>query len=202
MTDDDDLRERLRRADPAAALAPAAPDQVRQLTEEVMSRSHTRRWALPVAAALVLLAGGAAWAMTRPTPAEPIVSAPLPPSATAASAAGSAVRLTTSGIMAKCVEPTASRLSEISDFAFAGTVGKIDDGLVTLDVTRVFRGEPATRVQVEQQSDAISEQMLGSGTFEPGKDYLVAANDGEILICGYSGEADSIGLRDLYEAAF
>ena len=44
--------------------------------------------------------------------------------------------------------------------------------------------------------------MLGSGRFEPATDYLIAAREGSVLICGYSGEADAIGLRELYEEAF
>lgn len=192
MTDDDDLRDRLRHADPAATLAPAAPEQVAHLVEEAMSRT-TRRWVLPVAAALVLIAGGTAWAVTRQperTPTPPPVAQPAP-----------AVRLTASGIAAKCREPEAARLAESADFAFEGTVSGITAGVVTLGVTHVFRGAPTESVQVSQAPD-ISEQMLGSGTFETGRNYLVAASEGTVLICGYSGEADSIGLRELYDAAF
>lgn len=186
MTDDDDLRERLRRADPAATLASAAPDQVRQLTEETMSRTVTRRWALPVAAALVLLAGGAAWAMTRQ---EPIEVSP---------AVGRTVALTSNDVAAKCVAPTATRLSEISDFAVEGTVSTVAGDIVTLNVTRVFRGEPATSVEVQQSAD----HSEANDKFETGKSYLIAASDGEVLICGYTGSADRLGLRGLYEEAF
>ncbi|BEL08534.1 hypothetical protein Q0Z83_067250 [Actinoplanes sichuanensis] len=198
MTDDDDLRARLRRADPAAALEPASPAQVAHLVEETMSR-NTRRWALPVAAALVLLVGGAAWAATRPSAPQP-VAAPASSASAPAATAGSVVLFTT-GMQAKCREPEATRLAESADFAFEGTVQKIENGRVTLAVARVFRGSTVGQVEVAQEGES-SETMLGSGKFEMGRDYLVSAAEGSVLICGYSGEADSIGLRELYEAAF
>ncbi|GIE31828.1 hypothetical protein Ait01nite_048730 [Actinoplanes italicus] len=198
MTDDDDLRARLRRADPAASLEPASPDQVAHLVEEAMSRT-TRRWALPVAAALILIAGGTAWAVTRPATPEP-VAAPTPSASASASASGTVVLFST-GIQAKCREPEPQRLAESADFAFEGTVQKIENGRVTLTVSRTFRGGAVGTVEVAQEGES-SEQMLGSGKFEMGRDYLVAAADDTVMICGYSGEADSIGLRDLYEAAF
>ncbi|GIE74969.1 hypothetical protein Aph02nite_09190 [Actinoplanes philippinensis] len=205
MTDDDDLRARLRRTDPAASLEPASPAQVARLVEEAMSR-NTRRWALPVAAALVLIAGGAAWAVTRPsTPINPVAAPTTTASAAVVSpgpaASAAVVSLTASGAQAKCRAPEPQRLAESADFAFEGTVETIENGQVTLSVTRVFRGRPADRVTVAQEGET-SETMLGSGKFEKGTDYLVSAADGSILICGYSGEADAIGLRELYEKAF
>ncbi|MEU8656417.1 hypothetical protein [Actinoplanes philippinensis] len=194
MTDDDDLRARLRRTDPAASLEPAPPAQIAQLVEEAMSR-NTRRWALPVAAVLVLIAGGAAWAVTRPSTPDNPVAAPTP------TASATVVSLTAAGVQAKCREPEPQRLAESADFAFEGTVRTIENGRVTLTVSKVFKGAAATEVRVAQAGES-SEQMLGSGKFETGKDYLVSASDGSVLICGYSGEADSIGLRELYEKAF
>jgi hypothetical protein len=194
VTDDDDLRARLRRADPAASLEPASPAQVAHLVEEAMS-SSTKKWALPVAAALVLIAGGAAWAVTRPSAPEPT------PAVAVSSLPARVVELTTTGVQAKCREPQPEQLASSADFAFEGTVLMIDNGRVTLTVSRVYRGEAADEVAVAQAGD-ISETMLGSGKFEKGKKYLVSSADGSVLICGYSGEADSIGLRDLYEAAF
>jgi hypothetical protein len=192
VTDDDELRARLRHADPAASLEPASPDQVAHLVEEAMSRK-TRTWVLPVAAALVLIAGGTAWAVTRP-------DTPVPPAPTPAGPAR-IVELTATGVQAKCREPEPQQLAESADFAFEGTVQLIENGRVMLTATRVFRGEAANDVVVSQAGES-SEQMLGSGKFETGKSYLVSAADGSVLICGYSGEADSPGLRELFEAAF
>ncbi|MDI6101764.1 hypothetical protein QLQ12_24385 [Actinoplanes sp. NEAU-A12] len=159
-----------------------------------MSRT-VRRWAPPVAAALVLIAAGAAWAVTRPS------SEAGAPVAAAPSVSTVVVDLTATGMQAKCREPEAQRLAGSADFAFEGTVSGIENGRVTLAVTRVFKGEAATTVRVSQ-ADGGSERMLGSGEFEAARNYLIAAADGSVLICGYSGEADAIGLRELYEAAF
>lgn len=125
--------------------------------------------------------------MTRPEPVE------------VTPAIGYTVALTSNDVAAKCVEPTASRLSEISDFAIEGTVNTVAGNVVTLDVTRVFRGEQAaTSVQVEQAAD----HSEANDKFEVGKSYLVASGKGEVLICGYTGPTDRLGLRDLYEEAF
>ena len=204
MTEDDDLRARLRRADPAALLPPAAPGQVSRLMGETMTsatavvpRHAGRRWWFALAAGLVLIAAaGAGWLVTRPDPVSvntlPLVLSSSPPAV---------VSLKATGIAAKCREPKAESLASYADFAFAGTVVGIVDKVVTLQVTQVYKGGPAGLVRVAQEGDS-SEQMLGSGKFETGKKYLVASSEGSILICGYSGEADAIGLQEMYDKAF
>ncbi|MEU4236245.1 hypothetical protein [Actinoplanes sp. NPDC026619] len=201
---DDDLRDRLRRTDPAASLTPLPPDRVSRLLEESMSAvvaAPPRRLRLPVlaaAAAAVLLLAGAGWLIFRPRPAE------APSTSAIASSPAATVRLTApdGGHAAKCREPQPSQLASSADFAFAGTVTGIDaTNVVTLAVTRVYRGTRAALVQVDQQP-GTSETLMGSGKFEPGKNYLVAANQGTVMICGYSGEADAEGLLSLYEKAF
>jgi hypothetical protein len=202
MTEDDNLRSRLRRADPAAALAPLTPDETSRLLEETMTTTIVpprvttgRRRRLPVliAAALVLLAAaGASWLLTRSTP--PAINT-LKPSVTV-------VSLTVAGGgQRKCAEPTAEILAAGTDFAFAGTVTGIAGDVVTLSVTHVYKGAKADEVRV-RQAPGRSEEMLGSGRFETGQKYLVASSEGGVLTCGYSGEADSLGLRELYEKAF
>lgn len=199
MTEDDDLRSRLRRADPAASLAPLAPDEASRLLEETMTTTappriptgRHRRLPVLVAAALVLLAvAGAGWFLTRPAP--PAIDAAKPPAV---------VTLTTDGIQRKCMEPTAQILTTSTDFAFAGTVTGIAKGVVTLSVTHVYKGTEAAEVKVGQ-APGSSEQMLGSGQFEMGKKYLIASSQGAVTTCGYSGEANSIGLQELYDQAF
>jgi len=197
---EDDLRSRLRRADPAASLAPLAPDEASRLLEETMTTTapprtttnRPRRYAGLVAAALVLLAvAGAGWLLTRP--GQPVIDAAKPSAVV--------VTVTTDGIMRKCVEPTAQILATDADFAFAGTVTGIAGDVVTLDVTQVYKGTKADEVRVAQ-APGSSEQMLGSGQFEKGKKYLIASSDGGVLTCGYSGEADLVGLQELYDKAF
>jgi hypothetical protein len=193
---DDDLRARLRRADPARDLPSAPPDRLARLLEDTMAAPTTTipvRRQRPVialaAAVLVLVVAGVGWLLLRPQDhQEAPVTAP-------------AVQITAPGVAAKCVEPTAARLAESADFAFAGTVTGISGTVVTLEVTHVYRGAAAGQVQVAQAGDT-SEQMMGSGKFETGGKYLVASSEGSMMICGYSGEADAPGLRDLYDKAF
>ena len=196
---DDDLRARLRGADPAASVPALTPDRAAQLLEQTMTPTPARRF-LPVlaAAALVLVAAGLGWALTRPPETVPpaVIAASAPP------ATGGVVELSGSGgMMAKCAEPSAQRLATETDFVFAGTVTGISGETVTLAVTRVFKGSPASVVRVGQ-APGSSETTLGSGRFENGMDYLVASSGGGVLICGYSGEAGNAALRELYEEAF
>ncbi|WP_033346168.1 hypothetical protein [Catenuloplanes japonicus] len=187
MTDDDDLRARLRDADPAAGLPPLPPARIDRLMEETMAATTTNRRPvlLAAAAALALVVAGAGiagWVLNRP-------------------AETSTTTITAAGVRAKCVEPTAATLAERADFAFAGTVTAVTGDVVTLHVTRVYRGEPVTEVEVAQTGGA-SETLLGSGAFETGRDYLVSSAAGAMLICGYSGESTTPGLPEMFDAAF
>ena len=58
--------------------------------------------------------------------------APVITSGTQAGAVKEDTTLTATGGQAKCVEPTADRLRELSDFAFAGTVTAIDGDAAAL----------------------------------------------------------------------
>lgn len=200
MTDDDDLRSRLRRTDPAAGMTPAAPELISQLLEKTMTTAAVRprfdtRLLTMAAAALVLIAAVGGWLLVRPEaqppsgPGNPVAA----PTVTDLAAPP--------GMQAKCVEPSAGNLKEHADFAFAGTVTGISRGVVTLEVTHVYLGRPVGEVRVAQEG-YTSETMLGSGKFEKGLKYLVASNEGGILICGYSGEASAPGLQALYDEAF
>jgi hypothetical protein len=199
MTEDDDLRSRLRLVDPAASLAPLTPDKTSRLLEETMNTAtipsrvtigRPRQLALLVAAALVLLAAaGTGWLLNGSSP--PSIDARKP----------AIVNLTGTAVQQRCVAPTARVLANSADFAFAGTVTGIAGDVVTLSVTHVYKGMQATEVLVGQ-SPGSSEQMLGSGRFDIGKKYLVASAKGGVITCGYSGEANSLGLQEMYDEAF
>ncbi|MFC7533559.1 hypothetical protein [Actinoplanes sp. GCM10030250] len=206
---DDDLRARLRHADPAASLPPVSPDRAAHLTELSMTTTDprttnpTRRLVPALAAvALLLIVAGLGWVLARPAPQPAMTPAIGTLSSTPAASAAPAIDLAGPGnTQGKCREPQAERLAADTDFVFAGTVTGVAGGTVSLAVTRVYQGAPAGIVRVTQEGES-SEMMLGSGRFETGKDYLVASAGGAVMICGYSGEADSPGLRELYEAAF
>ncbi|MBU2664996.1 hypothetical protein KOI35_15945 [Actinoplanes bogorensis] len=202
MTDDDDLRSRLRRTDPAAGLAPVAPARTAQLLEKTMTTAAVKprldtRLILVAAAALLLIVAVGGWQLLRPPGSGHNAAGPV-----AVPSAGVTKKLTgPPAAQAKCIAPTATKLREYADFAFAGTVTSLYGDAVALKVTRVYRGAPADAVEVAQEGGS-SETMMGSGKFEIGRDYLVASSEGGILVCGYSGEADATGLQELYDEAF
>ena len=195
---DDDLRAQLRRADPATSLAPVAADRVSRLVEDTMTAVPThprtiasRRLLVAAAAAITLLAGGASLLLGQDQPGGGTVS--TPPSVT---------RLAAGGVLAKCIEPTAEVLAASADFAFAGTVTGIADGVVTLTVTHVYSGAPTDLVEVGQLED-VSEGLVGDNNqFVLGERYLVASSEGRVLTCGYSGTASAPGLQAFYDRAF
>jgi hypothetical protein len=204
VTDDDDLRARLRGADPAASLPPLAPTTVERLLGETMTTTTTtataaparwRRVALATAAALVLIAGGASYLLTQP--GDPTSHDAYAPERSIPTV----TNLTVTGASAKCRAPEPAFLAASADFAFAGRVTGIAGSVVTLQVAHVYRGTATEEVRVAQQGE-VSETLLGSGKFEVGKDYLVASTHGQLMICGYSGEADTPGLRELFDRAF
>ncbi|MCC6495163.1 MAG: hypothetical protein IT193_02765 [Propionibacteriaceae bacterium] len=196
---DDGLRERIKLVDPSASLPLLAADQASRLMEETMSTpaastppTGSRRVLL--AAALVLAVAGVGWLFAGNILAgQPDV--PRTPGA------GPVVRLTAGTASAKCRAPEAATLAASADFAFAGTVKAVSGQDVTFTVTRVYRGAAASEVQVELD-DGRSESLVGSGPARVGLGYLISAADGAVIGCGYSGEADSQGLRQLFEAAF
>ncbi|MEU8612012.1 hypothetical protein AB0C29_28905, partial [Actinoplanes sp. NPDC048791] len=100
---------------------------------------------------------------------------------------------------AKCMPPDPAMLARVS-LAFAGTVERIAGGTAVLRVTHRYAGPPTDVVEVAQ-SDGNSEALIGATVFEPGRQYLVAATDGQTLVCGYSGLATP-ELQALYDAAF
>ncbi|GAA3959148.1 hypothetical protein [Actinoplanes auranticolor] len=73
-------------------------------------------------------------------------------------------------------------------------------GTAFVRVTRLDAGPPTDVVELAP-SDGNSEALIGATVFEPGRQYLVAATDGQALVCGYSGAATP-ELQALYDAAF
>lgn len=190
----DDLGDRLRAADPAAELAPLGPDRVTRLLETTMTTTldkpparprHRRMFAV---AAAVVAAATAGTALAIGGGHEP--ARPAQPTVT---------RLVNAGGTAKCAAPSAATLAG-APLAFAGTAERIDQGVVTLKVTRLYAGPASDLVEVRQASGA-SEALIGATLFETGRGYLIAAADGRALACGYSGLATP-ELQALYDEAF
>jgi hypothetical protein len=100
----------------------------------------------------------------------------------------------TTELSAEPFDPAMAMCQPVADFlpalplAFAGRVTAVDGERVTLDVERVYRGEPGDRVVVDaplQDDSAVA--LVGGFPFEVGGEYLVSARDGVVAACGASG---------------
>ena len=205
----DELRARLRAADPASSLARSDPDRVARLLEDTMSQTQTvesrtestRRRApltwLAAAAAVVVIAGlGAFTVMNSGQDSDTPGAAPSTNAATTtelfAPGAGA-----TAG---RCLPPSADVLSG-ADVAFDGTVEKIEGDLVTLRTTQWYAGEPTDLVTVKGPSEDL-QALLAAVDFQDGGRYLVAAsNGGRVMVCGFSAPYTQ-RLAALYGRAF
>ena len=202
---DDDLRARLRAADPASALPPADPTRVARLLEETMSNqtdtpltesreTGTRRpltW-LVAAAAVVLIAGvGIFGFLDRGgDTGTPSATAEQTVTHLAAPAAGG---------QGRCMPPS-TRVLATQTLAFDGTVQEITDGVVTLAPTHFYAGNATDLVEIEAPS-ADLQALIGAASFEAGGRYLVSATDGRVTVCGMTAPY-SAGLAALYTQAF
>lgn len=212
MTDEhDELRARLRAADPAASLPRPDPDRVARLLEETMSHPQTTTEPRPepapahspltwlvAAAAVVLIAALGAFALISPSDDGGSTTAGPEPtddaSVTELSAPGAAA---TSG---RCLPTTADALA-VADVAFDGTVEEIEGDLVTLRATTWYAGEETDLVTVKGPSEDL-QALLAAVDFQDGERYLVAAApDGRVMVCGFSAP-HSPRLERLYDQAF
>jgi hypothetical protein len=185
---DDDLRNRLAASNPTPPSEPVDPitsGRARALMENIMTttdskpRLEPRRYRLvgAVAAALVVVIGGAALLGGPGTAGEPLVLA---------GPGGDA--------LASCLPFEVSTLGGMSP-AFGGTVVELTDSVATLEVDRWFTGGDAETVEIEYTPGF--EALIGTPTLEMGQRYLITAADGVVNGCGYSGLA-----TPEYEAAF
>lgn len=203
MTDDDELRSRLRDADPARTIPPAEPDRVSRLLEDAMrdeavtesrasgARGRSRTTWLVAAAAGVLIGMVAAYVLVR----APVATLPLEEE-------GPVTTLELAlpaGTAGRCMTPTPSALSR-AEVAFEGTATDVAEGRVRLEPSQFYAGGPADRVEVAQAGRSQQDLILAV-RFEEGGRYLVAANGGKVMVCGFSGAFDD-RLAGLYARAF
>lgn len=206
---DDALRRRLAALDPVPSTTPVDPAQgprARELMERIMTTTDDptstddrpgpaaggtsrRRGLLAAAAAAVLLAGGLTYALTDGART----------SGTPVTAQGPALTLTVAADdpTASCLRLDATGLAQFP-LAFAGTVTAVQDGTVTVDVTRWYRG--GTAGTVELQGTGGSPALTGV-ELAAGEDVLMTAAGGQVTSCGYSGPV-SPELQALYDQAF
>ncbi|MCK2244498.1 MULTISPECIES: hypothetical protein [unclassified Crossiella] len=258
---EDNLRDRLRRADPAAGLRPLPPDQTRRLLTEASTAVLDVPAPRPpfLRRPLVLIGAGALVATTvvvvaltsggsgggEPGPG-PVIALPTstgqpgpgtgtfpgtfpgapsssaaqpnptgrppsgtphttsPPPATTSPTPGGKITVNVLTDRAdpggRCPKPEAQHLAATAGLAFEGTVLRVVDNLVTLQVKRTWTGAETDLAEV-RNADAASSAILAGLAPEPGQTYLVAAADRQVMGCGYSGPADA-ELRALYDQAF
>lgn len=207
---DDELFDRLRAADPAASLPPAPPERVARLLEDTMAEDPTthetretgarRRspltW-LVAAAAAVVIAGAATFALTRGDD-----GAIVGPDGEAPVAVEQSVTELSAGTAepARCMLPSARVLAG-KPTAFDGIVTTIAGDVVTLEPSRWYAGEQTDLVEVSAPGETL-ERLLSAVAFEEGERYLVAADeDGEVMVCGFSAPW-SAELEAVYVEAF
>ncbi|SFC89200.1 hypothetical protein SAMN04487968_11395 [Nocardioides terrae] len=207
---DDDLRARLRAADPAAGLSPADPVEVDRLLQRVVDadlrETGTRRrspltWLVAAAAVVVLAAGAALW-LTQTGDGDNDGGLLADPAQSSSPAETGTSELTVGAAGAgRCIMPTPELLAG-QPIAFSGTVEGVTDGVVTIRTKTVFKGEVADEVAVKGAvAPDTGGAPEGDPEFVPGQDYLVAAADGKVLGCGMSGPVSG-QLQQLYQQAF
>jgi len=149
-------------------------------------RGRRVRVAAQVAAALAVVVAAAIWAGGSDGPA--------------ATGTVVALRLPASSGDLQCVRPTVEGLRD-HELAFLGTVESASPAEVTLRVTRWFAGAVDAETVTLKTVDGAAATEFGATEFVGGSDYLVAASDGLVEPCGFSGPATESRLAD-YDKAF
>jgi hypothetical protein len=205
MSDDDRLRQRLAATDPVRTSRAAHPPTTSaDIRERIMAtlehdtdtpddgapmRTRSTRTLLAAAAAALVLVAGAvvgAVSLTGGSSGEPAPTAlrlEVPPG----------------DIAGSCIQFDVAFLREMP-VAFAGTVTRIGGETVSLDVDRWYAGGTADQVILRVPGGESSAALVGL-EFVDGGDYLVAATDGTVNGCGFSGPATP-ELEQAYEQAF
>ena len=184
----DDLRQRLRAADPAATVADD-PSRIRTLAEAAMSttlddtgttttsRGRRTRGGLRLlaAAAAVTVLGTAGALVLGPDDEQPaatpeVLELSLPPG----------------DVMSSCIQYSVDVLAQMP-VAFSGTAEAVADGTARLEVDRWYRGGTADVVELENPTGPMT--SIDGIELTAGSRYLVTATeDGTVNGCGYTAE--------------
>jgi hypothetical protein len=204
---DDELRELLHAADPAADLPAAEPGHLAQLLEDIMSNDvdtptpiESRRrspltW-LVAAAAVLVIAGVGAFTVLNRDGSHQVPGASAPPVAKTVFK----LQAKPPGAAAMCMRVAPDTLANMQ-VAFDGTVTSISDSTVTLDVSHWYRGgDGADQVTVTAPPSDLH-ILLGAVSFETGQRYLVTAYGGNVTVCGFTAPY-SDQLAAMYQQAF
>lgn len=197
----DDLRDRLRAADPVATV-PADPSRIRTLTEAAMSSTldDTGRTSRPGGRRTpnglrVLAAAAAVAAVAALGTAGLLVLGPDDPPAAAPEVLELA--LPPGDVMSSCLQYSVEILAEMP-VAFSGTATDVGEGTVRLEVDRWYRGGSADVVELENPTGPMT--SIDGIEFAAGSRYLVTATDGAVNGCGYTAGWTEPMARDFAEA--
>lgn len=182
----DDLRRRLRAADPVAALEPD-PSRITTLAEATMStdldntestttsggrRTGLRVLAAAAAVAAVTALGTAGYLALGPDDDQ-----------SAAAPTTMELSLPPGDVMSSCIQYSVDFLADMP-VAFSGTVESVEGSTVRLGVDRWYRGGDADVVQLENPSGPMT--SIDGVEFVDGTRYLVTASEGTVNGCGYT----------------
>ena len=189
---DDELRDRLHRADPARHQTPA-DSWLDDLVEATMSSPETtakRRW-LPLAAAAAVLAvvGGGVSVALSGGDEDSVTAKP----------AVVTMKLPAGDTMSSCIQFSVDVLRDM-DQAFSATASEVEDNRVRLDVDHWYKGGDANQVVLETP-DATAVALIGSVEYEQGGRYLITATAGTVNSCGFSAPW-SQEMADAFDEAF
>lgn len=186
----DDLRARLRAADPVATVAPD-PSRIRTLAEATMSTTlddtgtTTTSGGRRTPGLRVLVAAATVAAVAALGTVGLVV---LGPDDEQPAAAPETLELTLppGDVMSSCIQYSVDFLGQMP-VAFSGTAEAVGDGTVRLDVDRWYRGGTADVVELENPTGPMT--SIDGIEFSAGSRYLVTATeDGTVNGCGYTAE--------------
>jgi hypothetical protein len=99
----------------------------------------------------------------------------------------------------RCMTPNVEVL-RLQTVAFDGVVRSVTGGEATLEPSHFYAGDETAQVVV-QAPDRDLQALLAAVDFREGERYLVAASDGRVTLCGFSGPYTE-ELERLYQGAF
>lgn len=198
----DGLRDRLAAADPAQRVS---VDPIpHHLTEQIMTTTiptpeladdrpnepRRRRWTLPALGGATAAVAAVISVATLGGGNSPVTATPL--------------ELTGAGgdAMASCLPFSVDILDDMVT-AFEGTVTAVDGPTVQLEIERWYNdGTGSSAETVIVNAPEGMEALIDGIAFEPGRQYLVAADaEGNVAYCGYTAPATD-DMRAAFQQAF
>lgn len=194
MTGPDDLRARLRAADPmrhpGASPADLPADRLDALLEAAMT--DTRTTPVPAADATrrtprwaVLAAAAAAVGITA-VGVTVLGDDDVAPAGPAAVPTVLEVEAGPDDALASCAMFDPAVLAAMPA-AYDATATEVGDGAATLEVERTYAGEDVDRLVIRTPDPELQALIGGLGEVAVGERYLVSIDGGAVTSCGYSG---------------